>query len=316
MAQVRDLTSTSYALVMRDQPRSAAAVRRAAALAGPAATVQATHALAGGTHAGTFLIRTANPELEVVLREFPPGDDAAGRETRVLTALDGLGGLAPRLLASDTDGTSPEGPWVLISRLPGSADIMPDQPAAAAEELGRALARIHATPASRLAGFPSVFDRPGGSAQDVSGPAAGAVAADWKVLAGEPAALTHYDYWSGNVLWEGGVLSGVVDWPGGALGPPGFDVGWCRLDLYLLHGERIAEAFLDSYQAAGDAAVPDPLLWDLWAAARSHRDVETWVPNYRDLGRGDLTAARLRSRHSAWTQYLLASLRSRAGEIG
>jgi hypothetical protein len=53
---------------------------------------------------------------------------------------------------------------------------------------------------------------------------------------------------------------------------------------------------------------PDPLLCDLWAAARSHRDVETWVPNYRDLGRHDLTAAQLRSRHSAWTEHLLSTL--------
>jgi hypothetical protein len=56
---------------MRDLPRSPAAVERAAALAGPDATVQAVRALAGGTHARTWLIRTANPELEVVVREFP-----------------------------------------------------------------------------------------------------------------------------------------------------------------------------------------------------------------------------------------------------
>jgi hypothetical protein len=34
--------------------------------------------------------------------------------------------------------------------------------------------------------------------------------------------------------------------------------------------------------------------------------VETWVPNYRDLGRTDLTAAQLRSRHTEWANYLLA----------
>jgi len=62
--------------------------------------------------------------------------------------------------------------------------------------------------------------------------------------------------------------------------------------LYLLYGEHIAGQFLDAYQAASEHALPDPLLWDLWAAARSHHDVENWVPNYRDLGRRDLTAGR------------------------
>ncbi len=117
--------------------------------------------------------------------------------------------------------------------------------------------------------------------------------------------LTHYDFWSGNVLWESGFLTGVVDWPGAALGPAGFDVGWCRLDLYLLYGERIADRFLHAYRAASAAAFPDPLLWDLWAVARSHRAVETWVPNYRDLGRADLTASELRRRHAAWTERLI-----------
>jgi hypothetical protein len=41
----------------------------------------------GGTHACTYLIRTADPELEFILREFPPGDDAARNESRVLSAL-------------------------------------------------------------------------------------------------------------------------------------------------------------------------------------------------------------------------------------
>jgi aminoglycoside phosphotransferase (APT) family kinase protein len=295
---------------MPDMPSSAEAVQRAVRLAGPDAMVRAVRALPGGTHARTFLIQTANPELEVILREFPPGDEAARHETQVLAALDGLGGLAPRLLASDTDvgtGTGPDGaapgpPWVLISRLPGTADIIPRQPSAWAGQLGTVLARIHATPRGRLAGLESVFRQPDGSAAAISGPAAGLVAASWELLTAPPAVLTHRDYWSGNVVWSGGVLTGVVDWTGGAIGPPGLDVGWCRLDLYLLYGEHLADEFLVSYQAAAPSARLDPLLWDLWAIARSHQMVETWMPNYRDLGRGDLTAGELRRRHTAWTE--------------
>ena len=40
------------------------------------------------------------------MREFPVGDAAGRREERVLTSLDGLAGLAPQLLASDTAGAA------------------------------------------------------------------------------------------------------------------------------------------------------------------------------------------------------------------
>jgi aminoglycoside phosphotransferase (APT) family kinase protein len=290
---------------VNDLPKFLSAVERAAGLAGPGATVQAIRALAGGTHAHTWLIQTATPELEFILREFPPGDGAAYAETRVLDALDGLDGMAPRLLASGIEGAPTQGSWTLISRLPGTADITPRQPAMLAEQLGRVLARIHATPLAGLAGFQSVFERPGGSFAANGGPAASVVGANWEFLASAPVVLTHYDFWSGNVLWQDGILTGVVDWPGGAVGPRGFDVGWCRLDLYLLYDERIADRFLASYEAASGSVLPDPLLWDLWAAARSHEIVETWVPNYRDLGRTDLTARELRKRHTVWTDYLL-----------
>jgi RimJ/RimL family protein N-acetyltransferase/aminoglycoside phosphotransferase (APT) family kinase protein len=289
---------------MGHRPPSAAAVDRAAALAGPNASVQATLALSGGTHARTYLVRTASPERQFVLREFPVGDHAVNDEVQVLGALDGLGGLAPRLLAADPGGPAEE-PWILISRLPGLADITPADPSGFARQLGETLARIHATAGDRLAEFPRVRDRPGESRADLHGPAASLVSASWESLASEPAVLTHYDFWSGNTVWQDGTLTGVVDWSGAALGPRSFDVGWCRLDLYLLFGQHIADRFLESYQAASGVACPDSRLADLWAAARSHTSVETWVPNYRDLGRSDLTAQVLRERHTAWTRHLI-----------
>jgi aminoglycoside phosphotransferase (APT) family kinase protein len=290
---------------MRDLPRSSAAIDLAAALAGPAATVRGALALAGGTHARTYLIQTADPEREFILREFGPGDDAVRREMQVLAALDGLGGLAPRLLAGHPGDQPPDGPWILISRLSGTANITPADPAAFARQLGETLARIHETARHRLAGFPSVFDQPGGSPAALSGPAASLVAARWEALARARIVLTHYDFWSGNTVWQDGTLTGVVDWSGAAVGPRGYDLGWCRLDLYLLYGERIAEEFGESYQAASTVASPDPLLCDLWAVARSHQIVESWVPNYRDLGRADLTAPILRERHTEWTKHLI-----------
>ncbi|HEY2443298.1 MAG TPA: aminoglycoside phosphotransferase family protein [Streptosporangiaceae bacterium] len=247
--------------------------------------------LAGGTHASTHLVTTASPEREVVLRRFPPGDEAASAEARVLTALGGLDGFAPTLLAADLAGQQAGRPAVLITRLPGQADIMPAQPDGWAAQLGHALARVHAVPVGGLAGFRDVMD------------------GETSALAGAPRVLTHFDYWSGNVLWESGVLSGVVDWSGAALAPRGFDLGWCRLDLALLFGDSVAaDLFLAAYQDACGLAVGDMAQWDLHATLRSRHDVEDWLPNYHDLGRTDLSRGELRRRHSAWARRRLGAL--------
>ncbi|WP_250006411.1 hypothetical protein [Actinoplanes sp. M2I2] len=77
-------------------------------------------------------------------------------------------------------------------------------------------------------------------------------------------------------------------------------MSWCRLDLALLHGPGVADVFLTAYQDAAGLAVPDRRRWDLVALDNSHRDVESWVANYHDLGRLDLSRADLRRRHTAW----------------
>jgi aminoglycoside phosphotransferase (APT) family kinase protein len=281
-----------------------AALATAIALAGPSATLDSVRPLTGGSHAATYLIRTADPERELILREFPAGDPAADDEERALTAIDALGGIAPRLLARSTgDGSDPS--WVLISRLPGTADIVPDDPRPWAAQLGHTLAALHASAAEIGAGLDTVFNRRGTRTR-LFGPAADIVDSAWEhTILTAPMVLTHGDYQSGNVIWDDGVLTGVIDWEGAARGPAGYDIGWCRFDLYLLYGEQLADVFLSAYEEAGGTELPEPWLWDLWTLARSHRGVESWVPNYRDLGRRDLTATELRRRHTAWTHTLL-----------
>ena len=146
-----------------------------------------------------------------------------------------------------------------------------------------------------------------GSQAELNGPLAPAVRSRWSEITGSPDALSHCDYWSGNVVWRDGRLTGIVDWSGGARGPRGFDLGWCRLDLVLLFDERIADVFLAAYEAAIGQTLGDVVLWDGWAAARSHDEVETWAPNYAPLGRADLNEHELRQRHSLWTTRLLGA---------
>jgi len=282
---------------------SAGALEQARRLAGPSAVVADVARLEGGQHADTWRVDTEDPPLSVVIREFPRADPAAGREQLVLRAIDGLGGLAPTLLAGDLDGRWSKHPTSLISWLDGKLDITPSDPERWARELGRALAVVHSMPAERLVGLPSVFEAGAGPA-GLDGPLAPGVRSRWSQIVGAPEVLTHGDYWSGNVVWRDRTLTGIVDWSGGARGPRGLDLGWCRLDLVLLFDERIADVFRAAYEAATGQVSLDVVLWDRWAVARSHEIVETWGPNYAPLGRGDLDRHELRRRHSRWAARL------------
>jgi aminoglycoside phosphotransferase (APT) family kinase protein len=283
---------------------SAGALEQVRRLAGSSATIDSVVRLEGGQHAATWRVDTASPALTVVVRQFPVGDSAGACEARVLRTLDGLGGLAPVLLSSELAGRWSECPTTLISWLDGQADIAPTDPDAWATQLGHTLASVHAVPSDRLSALPSVFDRSSGSRETLDGPVATRIRSDWSQITGSPEVLTHSDYWSGNVVWRDGVLAGIVDWSGAARGPRGFDVGWCRLDLYLLLDERVADVFLAAYEGATGRTLADTGLWDGWAVARSHDMVETWAANYRPLGRADLDEDELRRRHSQWTSRL------------
>jgi aminoglycoside phosphotransferase (APT) family kinase protein len=284
---------------------SAGALEEARRLAGSAAAIQSVTRLEGGQHADTWRVDTASPGLSVVVRQFPAGDSAGAREQQVLRALDGLGGLAPMALGSDLDGRWSESPTSLISWLDGRADITPTDPEKWAAQLGHALATVHTVPSDRLAALPSVFDPGGGSQAVVAGPLATRIRSGWRQITVSVEVLTHGDYWSGNVVWRDGKLTGIVDWSSGARGPRGFDVGWCRLDLVLLFDERIADVFLAAYEDGIGRTIDDLALWDGWAVAHSHDTVETWASNYAPLGRADLTEQELRRRHSRWAARLL-----------
>jgi aminoglycoside phosphotransferase (APT) family kinase protein len=284
---------------------STGALEEVRRLTGPSAAVVGVTRLEGGQHADTWRVETEEPAGSVVVRQFPVGDPAPSREQEVLAALDGLGGLAPVLLGGDLEGRWSQHPTLLVSWLDGRPDIAPGDPLAWARKLGRALAVAHAVPGERLAGLPSVFGGDGGGSQDLmAGPLAAAVRSRWPEVVAAPEVLAHGDYWSGNVVWREGTLTGIVDWSGAARGPRGFDLGWCRLDLVLLFDEAVADEFLAAYEAKAGLVVEEIRLWDLWAAARSGETVATWAPNYQPLGRPDLDADELRRRHAEWTARL------------
>lgn len=206
----------------------------------------------------------------------------------------GLGGLAPELVAVDRDGAQTGAPAIVTTLLPGSACIIPTNPSDFAAQLGRVLAHVHAlSPRRELS---DVLTAPAAG----PGPAIDDLLKAWARLSAGPRVLTHYDFWSGNTVWEGGRLSGVVDWSGAGLAPRGVDISWARLDLFLLFNRDIVDVFTSAYQGVVGAAISDLALWDLYAATNADSGIEGWAPNYQDLGRNDLGPAMLRQRLTEW----------------
>lgn len=250
--------------------------------------------LTGGQHARTVMV--VDGDAHAVVRMFPRADDAVVREREVLRRLGPLGPLAPRLLASgDVHGH----PVIVTEAVPGGPPAPDLDPLAIGEQMGVALAAIH-----RLdpVGLPDDDRQPTLRAGRLATSAHEA----WREVDLDRV-LTHGDFWSGNTVWEGERLTGIVDWSGAMSAPRGVDLAWCRQDLVLLGSPQAADRFLAAYQDASGRRVHDVLAWDVIAAARADAYVETWAPNYDGIGRPDVDGRVLRQRFDAWVGSLIGS---------
>jgi aminoglycoside phosphotransferase (APT) family kinase protein len=120
----------------------------------------------------------------------------------------------------------------------------------------------------------------------------------------EPTFL-HRDFQPGNVLWDDGRVSGVVDWVETSTGPADLDVAHCASNLATLHGAEAAAAFAAAYDAAGGqraAERDDRIYWQLLdlvgflpaGGRESGATEETILATWRAHDRPDLTLERAR----------------------
>ncbi|MDT9592600.1 dihydrofolate reductase [Nocardioides zeae] len=241
------------------------------------ATVKGPALLRGGTHARTLALRSGGRDL--VARWFPVGDPSVGRERPVLERLAPLGALVPAYVA---DTTTPWGPLVVTTRVPGGPPPVEAEPEQLAPAMGRALAAVHALDGAGLRRVDDLEAAPA-SLGDV---------------------LVHGDFWSGNLLWSGPEVSGIVDWTGARHGPGELDVAWARQDLVLLGSVAAADLMLEAYEQARGARVPDVRGWDRRAATYAEPHVAGWAPNYAGIGRPELDGPTLRRRLAAFAATL------------
>jgi len=195
-----------------------------------------------------------------------PGFDPA-KEAAVLAALEPTAIPAPRLVAVDADGSATGVPALLTMRLPGR----PPSPALIARRetlvvLGQTLARIHRVGAGlagdeRLRAVVPPY-RPFGDLADAVVPVGTRRTDLWGAaleIAGAPpappdpalATLLHRDFHAWNTLWQGGELTGVVDWTSASWGPPAADLAHLRVDLAVDVSVAAAMGARAAFAAAG-----------------------------------------------------------------
>lgn len=225
---------------------------------GAAATLHDVRPLGGhsAVTVGFEVHRPGAPAERLVLKAPPPGVSRKNnfdvlRQVPVLQLLAAEGIPAPRAVHWSDDEAAFGSPYLMMSRLPGAAPPDLFGPAAGQgvsgvealfEQPMRALARLHAIPARD--GLPGWRTVRGPAAEIEHWVQVVAKSSDtgWIALAERvrgllhatmpdepPIGIVHGDFYSNNWVFDGPVLSGIVDWEGASIGPSLLDLGWVAM---------------------------------------------------------------------------------------
>lgn len=285
----------------------------------PGAFLQSWALFAGSfsNETSRLLIKTAvGAESSLVIRRYAvfgsyDRGEKASREFRTLQLLQQHNVPAPAPLLLDTNGELLGSPGIVTSYVPGRQVITPPHTAIWVNELAHTLARIHAIPltsqetdylldANREVVW---FLRGDKVTESMAAHPDGAVV--WQAVHDElpqiqptAPALVHVDYWLGNILWQDGRITAVLDWEEAASGDPGYDVAYLRVELAMLGGEALADQFLAAYVTASGHPVPNLAFWELAAAARFMPDPAGLITEWQVFGQGEWSAAKVRQNFS------------------
>ena len=255
----------------------------------PGSTVSAIRSSPGSYSNLTHLVdvRSADgSDLRIVVRRYKvfgnyDRGEKAHREFKTFELLQQNGIPSPQPLYLDELGSVLGSPGIVTKYVTGAQIESPSDPVKWARALAAMLARIHSIHCDLEAkNFlldadleAAWFLRPGTVPDYMEAHPDGA--AVWQLAHDLSSSrhqvqptLVHIDYWPGNVLWDKGQITAVVDWEEAAFGDPGIDVAYCRMELCLSGLGHVADEFLSTYEAERGQQVANLGFWELAAAAR------------------------------------------------
>jgi aminoglycoside phosphotransferase (APT) family kinase protein len=249
--------------------------------------------------------------MQFVLRQYTDQvrlanePDVVEHEAAALVTAFNAGLPCPRLVAFDSEASRCDVPSLLMTRMPGSPNLLPVDLSEWLNELAGMLASIHRVHHVDLRRRYRLWI----DVDHLEIPSWADNRSTWKalhdrVVAGPPPATTgflHRDYHPGNILWHNGRISGIVDWVNGCIGPWEVDVSHCRKNLAILHGIESAETFDTRYRNLTGAPIPDPY-WDACAIADSGPDFNGYMA-FRSFG-VPLTTHQITSRINAFATHV------------
>ena len=273
---------------------------------------------------------TAVGPKQIVVRRYAVfGDydrgEKAEREFKTLALLQKHHIPAPKPLLLDTSGALLGSPGIVTSFVDGQQIIRPANQAAWVVEMAQTLAHIHTITLSaaemdflldsneEVVWFLRNDNAKEKMCEHPDGRSAWQAVQDLlPTIQPVPPTLVHIDYWLGNILWQDGCITAVLDWEEASFGDPGYDVAYLRLELAMLGTEQLAHAFLEAYVQASGRPVANLAFWELAAAARFMPDPEGMIPEWQTLQAGPYSATTVRQNFSNF----IASAKVRAGVMG
>jgi len=289
----------------------------------PGARAVSVRRLRGGLSAFMHVVGVALPggaRLTIVLRRAAPDGHLqtpgqAVAEYRTLSVLHEAGVAAPRPLVLDADGRYFGVPSILMT-YDGRPLVSPRNASVWLADLADALVKLETITPDRFdltllatEAIRERLERPLGdsiAADPLAGEILDALRQNSSGIARAGPCLVHGDFWPGNTVWRRGRLSAVIDWSTAVIGDPRIDVAQCRVDLAMMHGVDVAEAFLDAHRARRGSPAADLWFFDLLCGVTALGEFRHWLAGYHDIGlprlREDVVEARLRT-------FLAAALR-------
>jgi aminoglycoside phosphotransferase (APT) family kinase protein len=254
----------------------------------PGARVTRLRRLVGAGATDVYEV-TLDRARRVVVKLYRNDDGTAPLEWSRLEFAQRVTVPVPAPIAADLESVWFGMPSVVMSRLPGRPDVTPKDVDRWVEGLAQAMADLHETPldgveaAVTRSPWAETWRRPAGEHDPLTAAAVSAVTERLPSLASEHV-FTHGDFHPGNVLWQRGRISGVVDWSGARLDSRWSELAYCRTEVCLLLGPDSADRLADAYSTIVGDASDDLAVYDVMYVLLSRQYAAKALDAYREQG--------------------------------